>query len=134
MRRFPAHRLTTTVLVVFALLCSQLALAAHACARASNDDANPPMAAMDMDSGEPCAGMGMAADPQQPVLCHQHCADAPQTFDPVQLPALSIPAIVQVLVVPLLPDEADVEPGDTLAGQARPPPDPVFLSTLRLRV
>ncbi|HYD75307.1 hypothetical protein [Ramlibacter sp.] len=125
-----ARRLTTTVFVVVALLFSQLALASYAC---------PPQPvqadAMPMAGGEPCEGMDMQVDEGQPVLCHQHCVNAPQSFEPIHLPTLSLPAIVQVLVVQQFvggtPDESRLH-ADT--GQMRPPPDPLFLSTLRLRV
>ena len=92
-----------------------------------------------MASGEPCESMGMDAgspiDQDQPVLCYQHCANVPQSFDPVQVPTVSLPAVVQVLVVPLLLD-ADASESVAFAevGRERPPPDPLFLSTLRLRV
>ena len=94
---------------------------------------------MEMAPGEPCEGMEMAGgkgmDQEQPVLCHQHCVDAPQSFDPVQVPAVSLPAVVQVLVVPLVMDAGATElVTSAQVGAERPPPDPLFLSTLRLRV
>jgi hypothetical protein len=127
------HRLATTVFVVFALLFSQLALANYVCPTAAAEAED--MGAMEMAPGEPCAGMDMAQDQAQPVLCHQHCTNAPQTFDPVQLPTVSLPAVVQVLLVPVLQDPAAAESSAYAdPGEARPPPDPLFLSTLRLRV
>lgn len=96
---------------------------------------------MEMAPGEPCETMakamdaGKAMDQEQPVLCHQHCVNAPQSFDPVQVPAVSLPAVVLVLVVPALLDAAAAAAAMTFdGGMARPPPDPLFLSTLRLRV
>jgi len=58
-----------------------------------------------------------------------------QSFEAVKLPAASQPAIVQVLVLPLAldADESSAVPRAASA-EARPPPDPIFLSTLRLRV
>ncbi|WP_308433194.1 hypothetical protein [Pseudorhodoferax aquiterrae] len=121
------NRLLTTFFVVLSLLFSQLALASYVCPADADTAA---MAAM-MAAGEPCNGM----DQVQPVLCHQHSAGAAQSFEAVKVPAPSLPAIVQVLVVPpvLQATEALAAPlaADT---QARPPPDPLFLSTLRLRV
>ena len=132
----PAHRLATTFLVVLALLFSQLALANYVCPPASSSRSEP--VAMEMAPGAPCEGMsreaGKTPDGEQPVLCHQHCVNAPQSFEPAQVPALSLPTVVQVLVVPLLPDP---DAADSVlfahAGRERPQ-DPLFLSTLRLRV
>jgi hypothetical protein len=129
MFRRAASRLGTTVLVVLALLFSQLALASYICAGATGDEP----AAMEMANGEPCARMVAQAD--ESALCHQHCADAPQSFDGVKLPSPSLPAVVQVVVLPLA---LHVDARHTLAtadgGLAPRPPEPVFLSTLRLRV
>jgi hypothetical protein len=130
-------RLTTTLIVVLSLLFSQFAMASYACATAAQQAAEPE--AMEMASGEPCESMamahGMKMDQEQPVLCHQHCVDAPQTFEPMQLPAISLPAVVQVLVVPVVLDAGAADQVQfAAAGNERPPPDPLFLSTLRLRV
>ena len=124
MTRQCLHRLTTTFVVVLSLLFSQLALASYVCP--SLADAVEMMAA-----GEPCEGM----DEAQPVLCHQYSFSAAQTFEAVKLAAPTLPAVVQVFVVPLvLEAEAAVAVPLAAAPQARPPPDPLFLSTLRLRV
>jgi hypothetical protein len=136
MIRRSAHRLTTTLFVVLSLLFSQLALANYVCPEPAQKPAEVP--AMQMAAGEPCESMGMTAhksmDQEQPVLCHQHCVNAPQ-FDPVQVPVVSLPAVVQVLVVPVLMDAGATESAVFAhAGRERPPPGPLFLSTLRLRV
>jgi len=126
-----AHRLTATFFVVpslvLSLLFSQLALANYVCPGQVDAAA---MAAM-MAAGEPCEGMDQA----QPVLCHQHAAGSAQSFEAAKLPAASLPMVVQVLVMPLvlLDAEAEALPMAS-APEARPPPDPLFLSTLRLRV
>jgi len=127
MLRLHCHRLTTTFFVVLSLLFSQLALANYVCPGQGDAAA---MAEM-MASGEPCEGMDQA----QPVLCHQHSAGAVQSFEAVKLPAASLPMIVQVIVMPLVLQaiEAEALPVAS-APEARPPPDPLFLSTLRLRV
>lgn len=127
MSRRRLHRLTTTLLVVLSLLFSQLALAGYVCPQQAAPAA---MTAM-MEAGMPCDGM----DPQQPALCHQHAADPGKTFEAMKLPAASLPALVQVLVLPLAPvaDAARALP-PAAAPEVRPPPDPLFLSTLRLRV
>jgi hypothetical protein len=123
------RRLCTSLLVVLALLFSQLALANYICPTG----ASPVESMMEMAPGQPCEGM--ASDQDQPALCHQHCADAPQSFDAVKLPSVSLPAVVQVLVVPLASDlAAQEEQAFAGRGDAQPPPEPVFLSTLRLRV
>jgi Flp pilus assembly protein CpaB len=124
MLRRRSHRITTTVLVVLSLLFSQLALAGYVCPQQADTRA---VAAM-MEAGIPCEGM----DPQQPVLCHQHAADAGKSFEAVKLPTVSLPAIVQVLELPRVPEARTVLP--TASYEALPPPDPLFLSTLRLRV
>ena len=124
-----ARRISTAVVVVLSLLFSQLALANYVCPTGTSGE----QAVMEMAPGEPCEGM--AADQGQPVLCLQHCTNAPQSFDAVKLPSVSLPAVVQVLIVPLAIDPATQE-AQAYAGEgdAQPPPEPVFLSTLRLRV
>lgn len=126
MRRRAVHRLTT-FFVLLSLLFSQLALANYVCPGPSDTTA---MVAM-MVAGKPCEGMDQA----QPTLCHQHCAGAAQSFEAVKIPTASLPAVVQVLEIPLVLDagEAVALPMAATA-QARPPPDPLFLATLRLRV
>ena len=121
------HHLATTFLVVVSVLFAQLALAQYICPAGS---AGEVAVAMEMADGQPCAGM--AGDGEQPVLCHQHCADAAQSFEPLKLPSVSLPAVVQVLVVARWPGDTPQRPG--AAPEAQPPPAPVFLSTLRLRV
>lgn len=127
MCRRSLHRRMTAFFVVLSLLFSQLALANYVCPGAADAVA---MAEM-MAAGEPCEGM----DSAQPVLCHQHAADAAQSFEAVKLPAAFPPAIVQVLVRPLVPQaQAALAPAASAATDGRPPPDPVYFSTLRLRV
>ena len=127
MLRRRRNRLLTTFFVMLSLLFSQLALASYVCP-AEADTAV--MAAM-MAVGEPCNGMDQA----QPVLCHQHSAGAIQSFEVIKVPAPSLPAIVQMLVVPPVLQAMEAVAGPLAADtQARPPPDPLFLSTLRLRV
>ena len=127
MLRRRLHRLTTTFFVALSLLFSKLALASYVCPVQSNAEA---MAAM-AEAGIPCEGM----DPAQPVLCHQHSADPAKTFEAVKLPVVGLPAIVQVIELPLvLEAEAAHAVPPTATSEAQPPPDPIFLSTLRLRV
>ncbi|WP_127997016.1 hypothetical protein [Piscinibacter defluvii] len=127
MLRRHRFRLPTTLFVVLSLLFSQLALALYVCPQQSNAEA---MVAM-MEAGQPCEGM----DPDQPVLCHQHAADPAKTFEAVKLPAAAQPAVVQVLELPLvLEAQALRAVPPTATSEAQPPPDPIFLSTLRLRV
>jgi hypothetical protein len=127
MTRRHLHRLGTAFFVVLSLLFSQLALASYVCPQQARAEA---MAAM-MEAGQPCSGM----DEQQPALCHEHSADPAKTFEAVKLPVASPPAIVQVLELPPVleaPLTSAVPP--TASSEAQPPPDPLFLSTLRLRV
>lgn len=128
MRRLPfIHRCMTAFTVVVSLLFSQLALAGYVCP--AQGDARA-MAEM-MAAGQPCDGM----DAAQPVLCHQHASASPQSFEAVKLPAASQPALLQVLRLPPVPDAgAAVAAPVAASAAARPPPDPLFLATLRLRV
>lgn len=127
MSRRRSHRLTTALIAVLALLFSQLALAVYVCPA----EADAAAMAEIMEPGQPCEGM----DPQQPALCHAHAAPMAKTFEAVKLPALSLPMLVQVLGLPVVLDaqQAQAVPREASVS-ARPPPDPLFLSTLRLRV
>ncbi|MEO5795719.1 MAG: hypothetical protein ABIP34_12565 [Rhodoferax sp.] len=114
-------------LMVLALLFSQLALANYVCPGTSA------AAAMveTMAAGEPCEGMDMA----QPALCHQFKVNAPQSVEQAKVATPTLPAIIQVLVVPAVLDAASTAALTVQAStETRPPPDPIFLSTLRLRV
>jgi hypothetical protein len=126
LRRRP-FRLSTAFLVVLSLLFSQLALASYVCPGQPDIEA---MAAM-AEAGTPCEGM----DEVQPVLCHQHSADPGKTFEAVKLPAVGQPAVAQVLELPTVLGARQARAVPTTATpEAQPPPDPLFLSTLRLRV
>jgi hypothetical protein len=120
-------RRATAFVVVLSLLFAQLALAAYACPGEQDEQAM----AERMAAGMPCEGM----DPGQPALCHEHAIGAPQSVTAGELAAPTLPMIVQVLFLSpqlriaqtgLAPGVGEPEP--------RPPPDPLFLSTLRLRV
>ena len=127
MLRRRVHRLTTAFLVVMSLLMSQLAMASYVCPGQASGAA---MAAM-VAAGQPCDGM----DRQQPALCHEHAADPAQAFEVVKLPVLGQPAIVQVLELPrVLSDQQARAVPPTASVEGQPPPDPLFLGTLRLRV
>lgn len=126
LRRRP-FRLSTALFVVISLLFSQLALASYVCPGQPNIEA---MAAM-AEAGAPCQGM----DQDQPVLCHQHSADPGKTFEAVKLPVVGHPVVAQVLDLPLVLEAQQACAVPTTATlEAQPPPDPLFLSTLRLRV
>jgi hypothetical protein len=123
----PVHRYLIALMVMVSLLFSQLALASYVCPGMNSGTAA--MAQM-MADGKPCEGM----DTVQPVLCHEHAADASHSFEKWQPVMPTLPAVVHVLAVPLvlLSDRR----GLNLQGvpALRPPPDPVFFSTRRLRV
>jgi hypothetical protein len=127
---FPRRHLLgrkTIVFVVLSLLISQLALANCLCPAEA-----PPqgMAAM-MAAGVPCEEM----DQTQPVLCYQHAADPGQVVQAAQVLSPSLPALIQVLVVrPVLSATDAVAIPRASTPEAQPPPDPIFLATLRLRV
>jgi len=116
----------TSVFVVLSLLISQLTLANYLCpAEVPTQD----MASM-MAAGTPCEEM----DKTQPALCHQHAADPGQVVQAAQVLAPSLPAVIQVLVMrPVLFSDAVAVPRASTP-EAQPPPDPIFLATLRLRV
>src|SRR4051794_13630851 len=117
MFRNAARRLRITAVVVLSLLFSQLALASYVC---PGEEDVAAMAQM-MAAGVPCEGM----DPTLPVPCHQHFADAAQSSESAKLPALTAPAVLQVLLVPLQlePVQVNDRPRGNLS-EARPPPDP----------
>jgi hypothetical protein len=121
-----AHRCITAVLLVISLLFSQLALASYVCPGMSD------VAAMAeaMAAGEPCEGM----DAAQPVLCHQHSADMSLSFEPVKVGAPTLPAVLHVLVVPSVLASEGKLLRPRVHPDERPPPDPVYLETRRLRV
>ena len=117
----------TAFFVVLSLLFSQLALANYVC---PSQLALAAMAEM-MAAGEPCNGM----DATQPGLCHQHASNVSQSVEMVKLASPSPPAIVQMLVVPVVLETARaLAMPATATPEARPPPDLVYLRTLRLRV
>ncbi len=119
-------RCLTGFFLVLSLLFSQLALANYVCPGQSDRAA---MAAM--TAGEPCQGM----DDIQPVLCHQHGTGSSQAVEQLKAAAPTLPALVQVLFL-LSPDLSSRALTLPVSGkpEVRPPPDPLFLSTLRLRV
>lgn len=128
MMRRRCHRLTTALFAVLSLLFSQLALASYVCPGHGETEAMRAMA----EAGVPCEGM----DPVQPVLCHQHCADAATNVEAVKLPVAVPAAVARVLELPAVPEAevARVVVPPAATAEAQPPPDPLFLSTLRLRV
>ena len=116
----------TILFVAFSLLMSQLAMANYLCPAET-----PPhdMAAM-MAAGVPCEEM----DRSQPTLCHQHAADPGQLAQGAQVLAPALAAAGQVLVLRPLPFQEAVPVPQASTPEAQPPPDPIFLATLRLRV
>jgi hypothetical protein len=128
------QRRWTAIFAVLALLFSQLALAAYVCPGLGSAAGATAMAER-MAAGEPCDGM---VDSAQPVLCHTHCADAPQSADTAPVPVPALPGLLQAWPMPMGPAllAADAQAPARRAADAapRPPPEPLFLSTLRLRV
>lgn len=121
------NRPTTAFFLVLSLLFSQLALAQYVCPQQADATAMAERAA----SGMPCEGMDM----DQPALCAEHSSGAPQSFEAVKVPTPSLPMVVQVLELPLVLDAAEATTVPIVATpEAQQPPDPLFLSTLRLRV
>ena len=126
LRRRSLHRCTTAFLVVLSLLFSQLALASYVCPGMPDPAA---MAEM-MAAGAPCEGM----DAAQPVLCHQHSADMSLSVEVAKVAAPSLPAVLHVLVVPVVLGSEGLHRPPQVHPDERPPPDPVYLETRRLRV
>ena len=121
------HRCTTAFFVVLALLFSQLALASYVCPGTPDAESM----AETMAAGTPCESMDIV----QPVLCFQHAADLSLSFEPVKLATPSLPAIVQLVVMPLvLVSEGHAFPAQAVPERQHPPPNPVFLATRRFRV
>jgi hypothetical protein len=121
------HKRLTAFIAVFALLFAQMALASYLCPVQSGSMDLVQM----MDASVPCEGM----DESQPALCHEHCAEEGATSEAVQIPASAAPALVRLLLLPVVygsEPERLLPSGATPTGQ--PPPRPLFLSTLRLRV
>lgn len=121
------HKRLTACFAVFALLFAQMALAAYLCPTQSAAHEME----QTMEPGVPCEGM----DSSQPALCHQHCVDEGATAEALKLPAATQPAIVSLVLIRLVraaETERPMLPAATPTGQ--PPPRPLFLSTLRLRV
>ncbi|MEO6743909.1 MAG: hypothetical protein ABIN08_05425 [Caldimonas sp.] len=114
------------MVTIVALLFSQLALASYVCPGLSAEERMSETMAV----GMPCDG----DDPSMPVLCHQHATDASKSFQIAKLAAPSLLTVLQMVILPSLLDRAKslIVPffGPP---EARPPPDPLFLQTLRLR-
>jgi hypothetical protein len=124
MSRRRLQRLAIAFVAMCSLLWAQLALAAHACPMGAMGPAPATM--------HHCEGMA-AASPT--ALCHQHCAGAAQSPDTLDMPAPVLPALLQVLELPALPESGLLSAGSPAAApELQPPPDPVFLATRRLRV
>lgn len=121
-------RYKTIVLVALSMLFSQLAVAAHVCPAETNQVGEM---AETMAAGMPCDG----SDSVQPNLCRQHAVDLARLFELAQATFPSLPAVIQMLLIPATPEVDDAASRLLWSTpEARPPPDPIFLSTLRLRV
>ena len=85
------------------LLFSQIAVAAHACPAMGERTGSADVAAM---VGMPCAEMmaaGMSLDPEQPMLCMQHCQFGSTTYVIDHMPSVlatvtALPALFTVTV------------------------------------
>lgn len=127
MLRRRLHRYSVALVALVSLLFAQLALSAYVCPGQVDVEA---MAAM-MQARQPCHGM----DPDQPLLCHQHGQGPMQTLESAPHAAAAQPALVPVLLLPRVADGlAQPALPPSAQPEARPPPDPLFLATLRLRV
>lgn len=116
----------TALFAVWSLLFAQLTLASYACPVRAD------AASMaEMTASAPCDQM----DADQPVLCHQHRADAAQSPEAFKIPTPPLPTVILVIVHAVVIDTTNANGKIRLASaEAQPPPNPLFLSTLRLRV
>ena len=120
-------RRATSLIVVLALLFSQMALASYLCPGLGTKEAMKER----MAAGLPCDG----DDTSTPVLCHQHATNIAQSFEIAKIAAPGLPAIAGFIVLPAPPDAArSAARPFGRCPEAQPPPDPIFLKTLRLRV
>jgi hypothetical protein len=131
MFRRRVHRLKTTLALVASLLLSQWAMATYVCPVEGQAQAAIQAMLERMAAGEPCNGM----DESQPAMCHQHIAGSPQSLEASGLPPLTLPAVIHLVVLPVLMTEPGGHPSAAAPlAEPRPPPAALFLSTLRLRV
>jgi hypothetical protein len=131
MMRRAVHRLTTSCFVVMSMLFAQLALASYVCPDPGGAFAAAQAMSRTMAAGEPCS----ALDEARPALCGQHAQGIPQALDSAKPPVVSLPAVVQLLVLPSIePEAAPLLRPALAAADTRPPPTALFLTTLRLRV
>ncbi|MDN3922713.1 hypothetical protein [Roseateles violae] len=114
--------------MVLSLLFSQLVLANYVC------PAQQPEAASTLTmtaSSMPCEDMDM----EQPALCAASRSGTPQSFEESKVLAPVAPLLVHVLELTPARDAQAADTGARVAlPRSHPPPAPLFLSTLRLRV
>ena len=121
------HRCLTAIVVALAMLASPLALANYRCA--GPFDAAM-MAAM-ANTGVPCPGMDRA----ESALCQLDPGETMGAFQELRLPVAFLAVLMHVLELPRATEADGAEAIPVAAtAEAQPPPDPLFLSTLRLRV
>jgi hypothetical protein len=120
--------------IMFALLFTQIATSAYACPQAVDAQVQMPCAAMMADAAAgSSAGM---RDADQPGLCVQHCQPTTQNVDPGQPPALTMPAIVTMLVVhdAVEPPPAAGRHGSATTASAQAPPPTLGILHCCLRI
>lgn len=119
------RRLLVALCAVVSLVFSQLAAAGYRCPTVA------PAMAMVMPEGVPCKGM----DEEQPTLCFQSMHGVLKTVDRTGTPVAVAPATVLYLLYAVEPRSHAGRVGASIPSTSeRPPPDPRFLETLRLRV
>jgi len=116
----------TSLVVVVSLLFAQFAMARYVCPGAADVHRMIAMKA----SGTPCDEL----DAKAPLLCRQHAIDASQSFEMAKVATPTLPIVVQVVVVARSDVEDSAAQPFSDRPEEQPPPDPVFLQTLRLRV
>jgi hypothetical protein len=126
------YRLAAASFTLFALLFTQLAVAAYACPQFGNGD--PVGRNLVIDADMPgCQGMEL--DQDAPTLCVAHCDDAAQSADTPSAPTVS-PFIQAALSVVLIQDEGlrSVQILPDWLHQTRPGSPPLIIRNCCFRI
>jgi len=130
--RSKARRLTAAA-AAFAIVLSQLAVAAHACMLPTTPVATAAATEVSVSARDCDCPTAAAESAAASALCKQHCENGQQNI--VKPVAFDLPATLLVLAIPLPPVLAVAQTAirpDYVAGA--PPPTPPFLQSSILRI